>query len=55
VSVSLFNHVQGDQRGLTIGLFNVARSLHGVQLGALNWAGNNPLLLRLLPLINVNL
>ena len=54
-SVSLFNHVQGDQRGVTIGLFNVARSLHGVQLGALNYAGNNPLLLRLLPLINLNL
>lgn len=55
VSVSLFNHVQGQQHGLTIGLLNVTRSLHGVQLGALNYAGNNPLLLRLLPLINVNL
>lgn len=54
LSISLFNHVQGTQRGVTIGLFNMARSLHGVQLGALNYAGNNPLLLRVLPLINAH-
>jgi hypothetical protein len=33
----------------------VARSLHGVQFGVLNYAGNNPLLLRLLPLLNLHL
>jgi hypothetical protein len=55
VSASLFNHVQGEQRGVTIGLLNIARTLHGVQFGALNYAGNNPLLLRVLPLINLNL
>jgi len=54
-SVSAFNHVKGTQRGLTIGLFNFARVLNGVQLGVLNYAGNNPRWLRLLPGLNVNL
>ena len=54
MSVSLFNHVKGRQQGLTVGLINVADSLVGVQLGVLNYAGNNPLLLRLLPLLNLH-
>jgi len=54
-SVSAFNHIKGTQRGLTIGIFNYARVLRGVQLGVLNYAGNNPLWLRLLPGLNVNL
>lgn len=55
LSVSAFNHLRGTQQGLTIGLFNYARVLQGVQLGVLNYAGNNPLWLRLLPGLNVNL
>lgn len=54
LSVSIFNHVNGHQRGVTIGLLNIAHTLHGVQLGAINYAGNNPLLLRILPLINLH-
>ena len=42
VSVSAVNYVDGTQRGLSIGLFNYAETLHGVQLGLLNYAGNNP-------------
>lgn len=52
-SVSAFNHVKGTQRGLTIGVFNYARSLHGVQLGVLNYAKSNRAPFRLLPIINV--
>lgn len=55
LSISAFNHVRGEQRGLTIGLLNVARTLHGVQLGLFNFAGNNPHPFRLLPGLNVNL
>lgn len=55
VSVSAFNQLKGTQQGLTIGLFNYARALNGVQLGVLNYAGNNPRWLRLLPGLNVNL
>lgn len=54
LSVSAVNHVRGRQQGLTIGLFNYAKDLGGVQLGLLNYAGNNPLFLRLLPGLNLN-
>lgn len=54
VSFSVVNHVRGQQHGLTVGLFNVASALKGVQLGLLNYAGNNPLVLRLLPGINLH-
>lgn len=52
VSVSGWNDVRGTQRGLTIGLFNYARDLHGVQIGLLNYVRNNRKGLRLLPLFN---
>jgi hypothetical protein len=55
VSVSAFNHIRGEQRGLAIGVFNFASRLNGVQVGVLNYADNNPLFLRLLPGLNVNL
>ncbi len=41
--------------GLSVGLINYTAHLNGVQLGLLNYAGNNPRWLRLLPLINLNL
>ena len=41
--------------GLSVGLINYTRNLKGVQLGLLNYAGNNPRWLRLLPLVNVHL
>jgi hypothetical protein len=34
---------------------NYARRLHGVQVGLINYARNNPIGLRVLPLLNVNL
>jgi hypothetical protein len=54
-SVSAINYIRGEQRGLTIGLFNFARTLAGVQLGLINYAGNNPPGLRVLPLVNAHL
>jgi len=53
LSVAGWNEVRGPQRGLTIGLFNYARELHGVQVGVLNYARNNPKGLRLLPIFNI--
>lgn len=53
VSASAFNHIKGSQRGLTIGVFNYAHQLHGVQLGALNYVRDNRAPFRLLPLVNV--
>jgi len=53
VSVSTVNRIRGEQRGLAIGLVNYAHSLHGVQIGLLNWADNSSLL-KLMPLVNVH-
>lgn len=55
VSISAFNHVRGEQYGLTIGIFNYARSLHGIQFGLLNFAGNNRKGVRWLPVLNAHL
>jgi hypothetical protein len=55
LSVAGWNRVRGQQRGLTIGLFNQAEELHGVQLGLLNFAGNNRGLARWTPILNLHL
>jgi hypothetical protein len=52
LAVSPFNVMHGTQRGLSIGLLNSARNLHGVQIGLINIAQNNPKGRRVLPLIN---
>ena len=39
-SLSAVNYVRGSQRGLTIGLVNYARSMHGAQLGVVNIIAN---------------
>ena len=52
VNVSAFNNVRGTQQGLAIGIFNYARSLDGVQIGLLNYAGNKRRGTRLLPIAN---
>jgi hypothetical protein len=48
--------VQTSQRqvGLSIGLLNWTDVLHGVQIGLLNHAGNNPPAFRILPILNLN-
>lgn len=40
VSVSAYNDIRGEQRGLSIGLINIAEELHGLQLGLINIARN---------------
>jgi hypothetical protein len=51
-SLSAVNDIRGQQHGLTIGLFNYARELHGAQIGLINISDNNGSR-RLLPLISV--
>lgn len=51
-SLSSFNHIKGEQRGLTIGLLNYARELHGAQIGLINISDNGGRR-RVLPLISV--
>ena len=55
VSLSAYNHVMGEQDGISIGLINYARRLRGVQIGVLNYARDNPRGLRLLPIANFHM
>jgi len=41
ISVSGWNDHKHSSRGLSIGIFNRTEKLHGVQIGLLNFAGNN--------------
>lgn len=52
VSISAFNHIQGVQKGLTIGIFNYAHKVRGLQIGLLNYNRSNPKGLRWLPILN---
>ena len=52
VSISSVNAVRGDQRGLSIGIVNYARSLRGAQLGVVNIVRDNPSGRKVLPIIN---
>ena len=54
VTLSAFNHVKGEQFGLSLGLLNFAWKLNGVQIGVMNYAADNPRGLRLLPFFNKN-
>jgi hypothetical protein len=54
LAVAGYNHIRWEQRGLVIGIYNRARVLKGVQIGLLNYAGNNSPGLRWLPLINAH-
>lgn len=52
VHIAPWVHAREESRGLSMAVFNYSRRLHGVQLGVLNWAGNQKGLLKLLPLVN---
>jgi hypothetical protein len=52
-SVALWNEHDSRSRGLSIGLLNRTEELHGVQIGLLNYAGNNRRY-RWLPLVNAH-
>jgi hypothetical protein len=55
VSISLFNSFSKKHYGLSVSVLNKTEELHGMQIGLLNYAGNNPRILRWLPLINFHL
>ncbi|HTP14094.1 MAG TPA: hypothetical protein VMM37_10710 [Bacteroidota bacterium] len=51
----VYNRVTGTQIGVSVGIFNHATELFGLQIGILNWAENNPEYLRILPILNLHL
>ena len=52
LAVSAYNDIRGVNRGITIGIYNYARTSPGMQFGLLNFVRDNPGSLRLLPLVN---
>jgi hypothetical protein len=52
LGVSAFNRIKGEQKGVTIGVVNYAKKIHGVQFGLLNIVKENPKGLRVLPFFN---
>jgi hypothetical protein len=54
IAISAYNRIRRDQFGITIGLLNYAFRLHGIQLGLINIAKNNPAPFRVLPVLNVH-
>lgn len=51
-ALSAVTYIQGAQHGLTIGLFNYARELHGAQVGVINVSDNDGHR-RILPLLSI--
>ena len=54
LSVGAFNRIVQRQTGIAIGLVNCAKYLNGIQIGLLNYARNNPRVMRILPLVNLH-
>lgn len=52
ISVATIWSYSKEQYGLSIACYNKTDNLHGLQIGLINYAGNNPRLLRWLPIIN---
>jgi len=53
-SASAFNHIKGRQTGVSLGIFNFAYKLNGIQIGLVNYVRENPKYLRILPVVNAN-
>lgn len=52
ISISSFHKIDGTQRGIVIGILNIAEELKGFQFGLINIAKNNKGITKVLPLIN---
>ena len=51
LSISSYNRIQGEQKGVTIGILNYARKLTGYQIGLINVASNKKRF-RVMPFFN---
>ena len=47
-----YNRAEGSHSGVSIGIFNHATELFGIQIGLLNYAENNPKFFQMLPFLN---
>ena len=54
IMASAFNYIEGKQTGISLGIVNYAFQLKGVQIGLINYVRDNPVFLKVLPIINAN-
>lgn len=54
LAISAFNYIRGRQTGVSIGIVNYAWSVRGLQLGVINIVRDNPLPLKVLPVLNTS-
>ena len=52
LSISAYNHIRGEQRGVALGIVNQATRVKGIQFGLINIVKENPKGLRVLPIFN---
>jgi len=48
------NQIEGKQTGLSVGIFNYAWKLNGIQIGLINYVRDNPKYLKVLPIVNAH-
>jgi hypothetical protein len=53
VTISAYNQIRGEQKGVAIGVVNFANKIRGLQFGIINIVKENPKGLRVLPIINL--
>jgi hypothetical protein len=53
-SISAFNQVKGDQKGIMLGAVNYTHTIKGIQIGIINIVKENPKGLRVLPIFNMH-
>jgi hypothetical protein len=54
LSISAYNRIKGEQRGVAFGIVNYTRKIKGFQLGLINIVRDNPKGLRVLPIFNTS-
>ncbi len=53
-AASAYNQIKGRQTGMSLGIFNYAWQLNGIQIGLINYVRDNPKYLKVLPLFNAH-
>jgi hypothetical protein len=54
LTASAFPYIKGTLKGVSLGIFNYAYEVNGIQIGLLNYVADNPSGLKILPLFNTS-
>ena len=55
LAASAFTYIKGLLNGVSLGVFNYAHEVSGIQIGLLNYVADNPPGLKILPIFNTSL